>query len=112
MSTTYLIGFDFKKSNLRKSKFEQNNAKFIQWLKDSYFTFNEIKTVEHGQQYVITVDDQMKLWAENKLKELATVNNLHVTRCEVCTCICHEPGKNVMHFSECCHRGIVRNELF
>lgn len=76
----------------------------MEWLMENHFSFTELKTIRFGMIYAVTINEDMELWATNKLNELGILHKFTVSRCAICNCECHKGL--TMHFMECCDNGI------
>lgn len=89
--------------NVREDKQIKKNTQFIEWLVTAHSpTFKEEEVLDPGHEHILEVDKSMALWAQEKLDELALVNGFGWEQTEPCTCSCHKPGSDILHFDSCC----------
>lgn len=96
------------KSARRLDKIEAGNHQLMEKLVSSFISFRDLKPIKHGRWYVLEIEDGMKEWGMNKLREMGLVNDFEAREVKRCSCPCHR-GANILEDPGCCRfYGFVR----
>lgn len=87
-----------------KNKIKQkiNDKALLDLFVEKYITYddnNNLFTVEINKE---KLPDLIDLWKKSDNSPM------FLQEVEVCDCICHEKGKNILHFKACCSNRITK----